>query len=98
LQPGFALRRRPRHRPQRPQAATDLETRYVVYTRGGCALCDEFIAGLAGLLDKFEVRDVDADATTRRRYGLKVPVLTCDGSVVCHGHLDPAAIARLARS
>jgi hypothetical protein len=38
---------------------------------------------------------VDADPVTRRRFGLKVPVLTCDGSVVCHGHLDRAAVARL---
>jgi hypothetical protein len=38
---------------------------------------------------------VDADATTARRFGLKVPLLTCDGSVVCHGHLDAAAVARL---
>jgi hypothetical protein len=39
--------------------------------------------------------DVDADPATRRRFGLKVPVLTRDGRVVCHGHLDRAALARL---
>jgi hypothetical protein len=74
------------------------ETRFLVYTREGCTLCDEFIADLASLLDAFEVRDVDADETTRRRFGLKVPVLTCEGSVVCHGHLDRPAIARLVRN
>ncbi len=74
------------------------ETRFLVYTREGCALCDEFIAELAGLVDGFELRDVDADATTRRRFGLKVPVLTCDGSVICHGHLDRQAVARLVRA
>ena len=74
------------------------ETRFLVYTREGCALCDEFIADLAPLLDTFEVLDVDADATTRRRFGLKVPVLTCEGSVVCHGHLDLPAVARLLRT
>ncbi|HEX9708035.1 MAG TPA: glutaredoxin family protein [Steroidobacteraceae bacterium] len=73
------------------------EPRFLVYTRESCALCDEFIAGLTELLDGFEVRDVDADPTTRRRYGLKVPVLTCDGSIVCRGRLDRAAVARLAR-
>jgi hypothetical protein len=76
------------------------EARFLVYTRDGCALCDEFIAGLARLLggtrEAFELRDVDADPVTRRRFGLKVPVLTCDGHVVCHGHLDPVAVARLA--
>jgi hypothetical protein len=73
------------------------ESRFLVYTREGCALCDEFIAGLAEILEGFEVRDVDADDTTRRRYGLKIPVLTCDGSVVCHGHLDRPAVLRLVR-
>jgi hypothetical protein len=73
------------------------ETRFFVYTREGCTLCDDFIAELAELLDAFEVRDVDADETTRRRFGHKVPVLTCEGSVVCHGHLDRPAVARLLR-
>ncbi|MEX2150798.1 MAG: glutaredoxin family protein [Steroidobacteraceae bacterium] len=75
------------------------DPRLLVYTRDGCALCDEFILGLAQALESscetFGVRDVDADATTARRFGLKVPVLTCDGSVVCHGRLDRAAVARL---
>ena len=78
------------------------DSRFLVYSRDDCALCDEFIAGLASILvgtrDSFELRDVDADPVTRRRFGLKVPVLTCDGSVVCHGHLDPAAVKRLTSS
>jgi len=78
------------------------DPRFLVYTRDGCALCDEFIEELARLLGaagaSFELRDVDADPVTRRRFGFKVPVLTCDGSVVCHGHLDPAAVRRLAAS
>lgn len=76
------------------------DPRFLVYTRAGCALCDEFIAGLADILagtaESFGLRDVDADPATRRRFGLKIPVLTCDGSVVCHGHLDRAAVGRLA--
>ncbi len=70
--------------------------RFLVYTRNDCPLCDDFIAELARIVDRFEVRDVDGDSVARRRFGLKVPVLTCDGSVVCHGRLDRAAIARLA--
>jgi hypothetical protein len=70
--------------------------RFVVYSRADCALCDEFVAELAGLPLRFEVRDVDEDPVARRRYGLKVPVLTCDGSVVCHGRLDRDAVLRLA--
>ena len=71
------------------------DTRFLVYTREGCALCDDFIAELAELLDTFEIRDVDADETSRCRFGHKVPVLTCEGSVVCHGHIDRPAVARL---
>ena len=70
--------------------------RFLVYIRGECALCDEFIAELAGLPLQFELRDVDEDPLARRRFGLKVPVLTCDGSVVCHGHLDRDAALKLA--
>jgi hypothetical protein len=75
------------------------EPRFVVYSRANCPLCEEFIAELALQLAPFaervEVRDVDADPLTRRRYGLKIPVLTVDGSLVCHGQLDAAAVARL---
>lgn len=75
------------------------DPRFLVYTRDGCALCDDFIAELALLLGtrqaSFGLRDVDQDPVTRRRFGLKVPVLTCDGSVVCHGRLDSAAVTRL---
>jgi glutaredoxin-like protein DUF836 len=75
------------------------EPRFVVYSRENCPLCDEFIdeltSQLATIAERIEVRDVDADSLTRRRYGLKVPVLTFDGSLVCHGRLDAAAVARL---
>jgi len=70
--------------------------RFFVYTRENCALCEEFIAELAELAIRFEVRDVDGDPIARRRFGLKVPVLTCGGSLVCHGRVDRAAVARLA--
>ena len=73
--------------------------RFVVYSRVNCPLCDEFIAELVQQLAPFgesiDLRDVDADPGTRRRFGLKVPVLTVDGSPVCHGRLDAAAVARL---
>jgi len=72
------------------------QTRLLVYTRENCALCEEFVAELAGVLPAFELRDVDGDPFARRRYGLKVPVLTCDGSVVCHGRVDRDAVSRLA--
>jgi hypothetical protein len=73
--------------------------RFILYTRGDCPLCDDFIAELTRHFDSsrmsFEVRDVDDDPGLRRRFGLKVPMLTADGRPVCHGRLDAAAIARL---
>ena len=69
--------------------------RFHVYTREDCPLCDDFVAELAAIVPAFEVADVDADPETRRRFGLKVPVLTCDGRVVCHGRLDRDAVLRL---
>lgn len=73
--------------------------RFVVYSRDDCPLCDEFIAELSRLLapsgERVQVRDVDADPLTQRRFGLKIPVLTVDGSPVCHGRLDAEAVARL---
>jgi hypothetical protein len=69
--------------------------RFLVYTREDCPLCDDFIAELAAVVPQFDVADVDGDPATRRRFGLKVPVLTCDGSVVCHGRLDRDAVLRL---
>ena len=70
--------------------------RFLVYTREDCPLCDDFIAQLAAVVPQFDVVDVGGDPTARRRFGLKVPVLTCDGSVICHGHLDRDAVLRLA--
>jgi hypothetical protein len=35
-----------------------------------------------------DVIDVDADSTTRSRYGHKIPVLLLAGELVCHGHLN----------
>ena len=61
------------------------------------------LAGLAALarrvaLPPVEVRDVDADPLLKRRYGLDVPVLLLDGTVVCRHHLDEAELARLLRN
>jgi hypothetical protein len=71
--------------------------RFLVWTREDCALCDAFVAEARELLPALELRDVDDDPVARRRWGLKVPVLTCDGSAVCHGRIDTAAILRLLR-
>ena len=80
-------------------AAAEPGARLVLYTRENCGLCDELMAELAPWLSArnlaLDVRDVDADPVTRRRFGLKVPVLTVDGVLACYGHLDLAAVERL---
>jgi Glutaredoxin-like domain (DUF836) len=48
-------------------------------------------------LPPIEVLDVDADPLLQRRYGLDVPVLLLDGSVVCRHRLDRAELTRLLR-
>ena len=40
-----------------------------------------------------EVVDVDADPALDARYDLLVPVLTMNGSEICHYHLDRAKLA-----
>jgi len=73
--------------------------RLVVWSRDGCGLCEEMTRELGAWLEgrglAAAVRDVDEDPDARRRYGLKVPVLTLDGHIVCHGRLDRAELERL---
>lgn len=74
----------------------------VLYTRQDCGLCDVLLAELEPWLGArgldLEIRDVDADPLTQRRFGLKVPVLTVDGEIACFGRLDLAAVERLLAS
>lgn len=41
-----------------------------------------------------DIRDVDEEVELRTRWALRVPVLLCDGRLVCEGHADPAALER----
>jgi len=43
------------------------------------------------------VVDVDSDPQLKRRYGLEVPVLLLDGTVVCRHRLDLKELTRLLR-
>jgi predicted thioredoxin/glutaredoxin len=76
--------------------------RLTLVHRRECALCEEMLAELKALartmqLPPLETVDVDADPQLRRRYGLDVPVLLLDGSVVCRHRLDRAELRRLLR-
>jgi hypothetical protein len=77
--------------------------RLTLVHRRDCALCEDMLAELKTLgrslpLPPLETLDVDADPQLKRRYGLDVPVLLLDGSVVCRHRLDRAELGRLLRS
>jgi len=72
----------------------------VVLSREDCGLCLEMLHALADLeraqtLPPVTVIDVDSDAELARQFGLKVPVLLLDGSVICHYTLNSKELLRL---
>jgi hypothetical protein len=72
----------------------------VVVSRAGCHLCDDMLGELArletsGAIPAVCVIDVDSDPDLTRKFGLKVPVLLLDGSVVCHYTLNSNELLRL---
>jgi hypothetical protein len=72
----------------------------VVVSRDGCGLCEEMLHALADLersaaLPPVTVVDVDSDPALVRQFGLKVPVLLLDGSVICHYTLNSHELLRL---
>lgn len=77
-----------------------MNARLVVMHRRECGLCDDMLADLERLrasvdLPPVEVVDVDSDSELHRKYGLSVPVLLLDGTVVCRHRLDAAELVRL---
>jgi glutaredoxin len=64
---------------------------FTIYSRQGCHLCEEMLDDLLALVDGHDVQvrvvDVDDDEETRRRYGLRIPVLACDGEEVCSARI-----------
>jgi hypothetical protein len=48
-------------------------------------------------LPPIDVVDVDSDPELNRRYGLNVPVLLLEETVVCRHRLDPVELDRLLR-
>lgn len=53
-----------------------------LYTRPGCHLCEEMLREMraAGCADDYQLEEIniDEDPVLKRRYGLKIPVLTID--------------------
>ena len=72
----------------------------VVLSREGCGLCHDMLEALAALerdrsIPEVKVLDVDSDPELTRQFGLKVPVLLLDGSVICHYTLNSNELFRL---
>lgn len=69
---------------------------FTVYSREGCHLCEAMIDEIRVLqrTTAFEVEIIDVDGSDelKQRFGLLVPVLTCEGSEICHYFLDPEAV------
>jgi predicted thioredoxin/glutaredoxin len=79
-----------------------VESRLTLVHRQDCDLCDEMVAELEALgrkiqLPRVSIVDVDGDPELVRRYGLNVPVLLLDGTVVCKHRLDVDELRRLLR-
>jgi hypothetical protein len=76
--------------------------RLVLYSRAGCALCDEMAEELAAWLTdrqySAEVRDVDDDPAAQARFGLMIPVLLVDGQPACRGRFDADLVEELLTS
>jgi hypothetical protein len=72
----------------------------VVLSREGCHLCEDMVRALAELeraqsVPPVSIVDVDSEPELARRFGLKVPVLLLDGSVICHYTLNSHELLRL---
>jgi thiol-disulfide isomerase/thioredoxin len=72
----------------------------VVVSREGCHLCEQMLEQLAELeraaaIPAVTVVDVDSDPDLVRQFGLKVPVLLLDNSVICHYTLNSNELLRL---
>jgi thiol-disulfide isomerase/thioredoxin len=71
---------------------------WIVYSRSGCGLCEEFMHELAELLGEHaaavRVVDIDGDPELTRKYFDRIPVLTVDGDFVCAYHLDGERVRR----
>ncbi len=66
-----------------------------VYSRRGCHLCELLIGELEPLVRgraEIRVHDVDDRPEWRDAYGLRVPVVSCDGDEICQYNLDRRAV------
>jgi glutaredoxin-like protein DUF836 len=75
-------------------------TRWTVYSRADCSLCDRLLDELAEVLGPqaaaaVEIVDIEGQAELERRYGTRIPVLMADGEFVCAYRLDVERVRAL---
>jgi len=79
-------------RPAGPRGVTGIDAGPVLYVRDGCHLCELFLVELSQDMGpsyaSLVVVDVDGDSGLAAEFGLRVPVLTLGGRVVCEGRYD----------
>ncbi|HYM36592.1 MAG TPA: glutaredoxin family protein [Steroidobacteraceae bacterium] len=71
---------------------------WIVYSRPGCGLCEEFLLELAALLGDraflVKVVNIDDDDELVRKYFDRIPVLTVDDEFICQYRLDAETVRR----
>ena len=78
--------------PTQDEGSSEALPQVVLYTRVGCSLCEQAEAALIALCEPLgfvlDARDVDQDATLLKRYGDRVPVVTCGARELAEGSID----------
>ncbi len=69
----------------------------LLYTRGGCHLCDDAHQVLTAHGLTPTVIDVDADPALHETFNECVPVVEIDGQIRFRGRVDPVLLRRLLR-
>jgi glutaredoxin len=70
----------------------------VLYTRGGCHLCDEAHELLVNYGLEPRLVDIDADPALQEQWTTCVPVVEIDGKVRFRGRVDAILLRRLLTS
>ena len=68
-----------------------------LYSRPDCHLCDVMAGQLEPLVRgraELRVVDISSDLELKRRYGLRIPVLTAADEELCQFHLDRERVER----
>ncbi len=66
-----------------------------LYSRPECHLCELLLGELTPLLDDsvaVEILDISQDPDLMRRYGLRIPILSCDGQEISGYPLDTGRV------